>query len=215
MSKIRDKLINYIKVNRVSTTELSDALSKSGSVLGVRPIDYQSARHKVGKIKCVFAYNNSNFLVHEDLKKVNANDTVIIFTKKFNNKSIIGDLIAKFTLLYKQASSIVVLGNVRDLPKLIKERYPIWCKGFNPVGSENIFKGNFPKNEKTKILKKFDGGIAVCDATGVVLVEKNKISQKLFDKIKFIEKQEDYWYHCLDVKKWDTKKIIVDKSYKK
>ena len=215
MSKIRNKLIDYIKVNRVSTTELSDALSKSGSVLGVRPIDYQSARHKVGKIKCVFAYNNSNFLVHEDLKSVNANDAVVIFTKKFNNKSIIGDLIAKFTLLYKQACSIVVLGNVRDLQKLIKEKYPIWCKGFNPVGSENNFKGNYPKKEKNNILKKFEGGIAVCDSTGVVLVEKSMVTKKLLDKIKFIEQQEDSWYYYLDVKKWDTKKIIVDKDYDK
>ena len=33
MNKIRKKLIDYIKVNRVSTTELSDALLKSGSIL--------------------------------------------------------------------------------------------------------------------------------------------------------------------------------------
>ena len=169
---------------------MSDALLKSGSILGIRPIEYQNARHKVGKIKCIFAYNNSNFLVHEGLKNVEENDVVIIFAKKFNNKSIIGDIIAKFTLLYKQASSIVVLGNVRDLPKLIKEKYPIWCKGFNPVGSENNFTGNFPKGEKSKILKKFEGGIAVCDATGVILVENKKISNKLLDKIKFIEKNK-------------------------
>ena len=63
MNKIRDQLIRYIKVNRVSTTELSDALGKKGSIPDIRPIEYQSARHRVGKIKCVFAYNNSNFLV--------------------------------------------------------------------------------------------------------------------------------------------------------
>ena len=215
MNKIRDQLIRYIKVNRVSTTELSDALGKKGSIPGIRPIEYQSARHRVGKIKCVFAYNNSNFLVHEDLKNVKPNDVVIVFAKKINHKSIIGDLVAKYTLLYKQACSIVVLGNVRDLQKLIKEKYPIWCKGFNPVGSENNFKGNYPKKEKNNILKKFEGGIAVCDSTGVVLVEKSMVTKKLLDKIKFIEQQEDSWYYYLDVKKWDTKKIIVDKDYDK
>lgn len=138
-----------------------------------------------------------------------------MFTKKINAKSIIGDLIAKYTVLYKQASALVVLGNVRDLPKLLKEKYPIWCKGFNPVGVYNYFKGNYPKNEKNKILKKFEGGIAICDATGVVLIEKKMISKKTLNKIKFIEQQEDIWYYHLDTKKWDTKRIIVDKDYKK
>ena len=37
----------------------------------------------------------------------------------------------------------------------------------------------------------------------------------MFKKLKFIEKQEDEWYYHLDVKKWDTKKIIVEKKYLK
>ena len=215
MNSIRNNIIKYIKTNRVSSTEMSDVLSKKGAIYSLRPINYQEARHKVGKIKCVFAYNNSNFLIHDEIKKVKETDIVIIFGKKMNKRSIIGELIAKYILLYKQASAIVVIGNVRDLPKLIKEKYSIWCEGFNPVGSNNNNTGSFPAKERNKILKKFEGGIAICDSTGVVVVEKSLISNKLLEKIKFIEKQEDTWFHYLDRKKWDTKRIVVDKDYNK
>ena len=51
--------------------------------------------------------------------------------------------------------------------------------------------------------------------TGVVTIKKANVSNQILKKIKFIEKQEDIWFECLDVKKWDTKKIVVDKKYKK
>lgn len=210
-----NKIIEYIKTNRVSSTEISDVLQKKGSLQNIRPIDYQNSLHRVGKIKCIFAFNDSNYLVHDGAKKIKKNDLVIIFTEDCNNNSIIGDLICKYILLYKQASAIVVLGNVRDLPKLYKEKYALWCRGFNPVGVKNSFTGNFPKKLKTEILKEFEGGIAVCDLTGVVIIKKKMINKKLLQKIKFIEKQEDTWYDCLDRKKWDTKKIIVNKAYNK
>ena len=89
------------------------------------------------------------------------------------------------------------------------------CKYFNPKGVKNHFTGNFPKKIKDDIIKKYEGGIAICDLTGVVVIPKKDVNNKTLKKIKLVEKQEDIWYHCLDVKKWDTKKIIVDKAYKK
>lgn len=210
-----NKIIEYIRTNRVSSTEISDVLKKTGSIPNIKPMDYNNSMHKVGKIRCIFAFNDSNYFVHVGAKKIKKNEIVMIFCDGCKDNAIIGDLVAKFILLYKEASAIVVLGNVRDLPVLYKERYAIWCEGFNPVGVKNSFTGNFPKKLKNKILSEFEGGIAVCDLTGVVVIKKNLINKKLLDKIQFIEKQEDTWYNCLDHKKWDTKKIIVDKAYKK
>mgnify|MGYP006190829165 CR=1 FL=1 len=209
------KIIEYIRTNRVSSTEISDVLQKKGSLLNIRPLDYGNSLHKVGKIRCIFAFNDSNYLVHVGAKKIKKNDIVIIFTKDCKNNSIIGDIICKFILLYKEASAIVVMGNVRDIPILYKEKYPLWCQGFNPVGVKNGFTGNFPNKLKKEILSEYEGGIAVCDLSGVVVIKKNLINKKFLNNIKFIEKQEDIWYDCLDRKKWDTKKIIVDKAYKK
>ena len=203
---MRNKIINYIKKNRVSTTEIADALSKKGSFLHLKPIDYQNSLHKTGKIKCIFAYNNSNYLVHKDAKKVCKDDVVLIFTHECGENSIIGDLISKYLILYKEAAAIAVMGNVRDLPKLTKERYPIWCRGFNPVGVVNNFTGNFPKKIMKEILSLYEGGIAVCDLTGVVAIKKRMSMKKLLKKLNLSSNKRTFGMNVLIKKSGIQKK---------
>ena len=99
---------------------------------------------------------------------------------------------------------------------MIKENYPIWCKGFTPVGCFNR------KNEKPldpEIEKahreKYDGTIAVCDDTGVVIIPKEFHDENFLKKLDDIENQEDIWFECLDHKKWDTYDIVCLKKYLK
>ena len=89
-------------------------------------------------------------------------------------------------------SNYRTMGNVRDLPKLTKERYPIWCRGFNPVGVANNFTGNFPKKIMKEILSLYEGGIAVCDLTGVVAIKKKDVNEKTF-----------WRRNCISTKKFD------------
>jgi len=210
-----NNIINYLKKNRISTTEVADALGKKGVFKNIKPINQLSNFHKVGKIKCIFAAHKSNYLVHDGIEGLEKEDIPIIFAYNCFNNSIIGDLISKYVLLYKRAEAIVVLGCVRDAPKLIKENYPVWSEGFNPVGCKNNFTKQFPAKLKQKIKKKFENGIVVCDTTGVVAIKKRQINKKLLDKLRDIEKQEDLWYYCLDTLKWNTKDIVVKKKYLK
>ena len=212
---IRNKLIEYLKKNRVSTTEVADSLKKTGSIDGLQLISPNNNVHKVGKIKCIFAAYESNYLVHDQIRDVKKGDIVFIFTYKCKNKAIIGDLVAKYLLLYRGVVAILVDGNVRDIGKLIKENYPIWAYGSNPIGCVNEFTKPFPAKKQSEIKKKFDGAIAVCDTGGVVIIENSKISEQTLKQIKFIEAQEDIWYFCLDNLKWSTKEIVCEKKYLK
>lgn len=62
-----------------------------------------------------------------------------MFIEAFNcgDRAIIGELVSKYILLYKQAKAVVCNANMRDANDLIKQNYPIWCKGFSPVGCFN------------------------------------------------------------------------------
>ena len=53
----------------------------------------------------------------------------------------------------------------------------------------------------------------VCDDSGVALIEKQEITEKLFDRLKYIELQEDIWYYCMDSLKMSTFDIICEKKY--
>ena len=93
----------------------------------------------------------------------------------------------------------------------MKENYPIWCEGSNPIGCVNHPTKNSQNIEDN--IEKYDGSIAVCDAGGVVIIENSKINNNTLNKIQALEVLEDIWYFCLDNLKWTTKEIVCDKKY--
>ena len=100
-----NNIIDFCNNNRVSTTEVADALGKSGVISNVLPLN--SGLHRVGKVRCIYTSHNSNWAVHEQIKEVVPGDVVLIFTRNCDDdRAIIGDLISKFILLYKQASAL-------------------------------------------------------------------------------------------------------------
>ena len=209
-----NNIIDFCNNNRVSTTEVADALGKSGVISNVLPLN--SGLHRVGKVRCIYTSHNSNWAVHEQIKEVLPGDVVLIFTKNCDDdRAIIGDLISKFILLYKQASAIVVVGKVRDAARLIKDRYAIWSKGVSPLGCFNKYLGDFPPKELIGLNELYNDGVAVCDDGGVSIIPKSRLNEDMLKRLHRIEMQEDIWSFCLDTLKWDTKKIVCDKEYLK
>lgn len=210
--EIREKIINYIKVNKVSTTEVADCLGKSGNLPDIMPVT--SGMFKVGKIKWVYAYNESNWDVHEQIRDTEPGDIVYIETFNLEGRAIVGELVSKFILLYKQAEAIVTNAKMRDAHKLIKEKFAIWCNGFSPVGCFNSKNGEeFDKNIITERMENINGAVMVCDDSGVVIIPKNQFTEEFYQKLVAIEEQEDIWFDCIDRKKWDTFDTVCLKKY--
>lgn len=210
---IREKILNYIKINRVSTTEVADCLGKKGVLPNVMPINM--GQFAVGKIKWVYAYNESNWDVHAQVRDVTAGDIVYIETFNCGDRAIVGELVSKYVLLYRQAEAIVTNAKMRDAHRLIKEKYPIWCTGFSPVGCFNTKnEEDFSKEIIAERKCKVDGGIMVCDDSGVVIVPVEKLTETFLQKLIDIEEQEDIWFDCIDRRKWDTFDTVCLKKYK-
>jgi regulator of RNase E activity RraA len=209
---IREEIIEKIKKNRISTTEIADCLGKTGDIPGLVPINRQ--HFCVGKVFLAYGFNESNWGIHEQLQDVNEGDVVIVETHNCNKRAAFGEIVAKFLLLYKGASAAVINGYMRDAHRLIKENFPIWCKGVTPIGCYN------KKNEEeldAKILddwkNKYEGAIAVCDDGGVVIISRKNINKEFLEKLDFIEIQEDIWHYCVDTKKWTTYDTVCLKKY--
>lgn len=213
--EIKEKIINYISKNRVSTTEVADCLGKSGAVQDVYPLT--PGHFVVGEIYYLYAIQDSNWMVHEELDKcLVSNKIVFIDAIDVHDRAIIGDIVSKYVLLYCENKAIVCTGKMRDAHCLIKENYPIWCTGVSPVGCFNkpVDLTNFKKivYERKNSLQ---GAIAVCDDSGVVIIPKSEINETFYDKLIAIELQEDIWYDCIDRKKWSTFRTICLKEYLK
>ena len=123
--EIKEKIIEYIKRNRVSTTEAADCLGKSGALEGVLPLN---AHHfAVGEVEYLYAIQDSNWTVHEGLEKGGITDKIVfIDAVDVHGRAVIGDIVSKYILLYMGNRAIVCTGKMRDAHILLKENYPIW-----------------------------------------------------------------------------------------
>ena len=210
---ITDKIIEYIQMNKVSTTEVADCLGKTGVLPGIYPVN--QGQFRAGRVKWVYAYNESNWDVHEQIRDVQKGDIVYIEAFHCNDRAIIGELVSKYILLYRRGAAIVTNARMRDAHKLIKEKYPVWCAGFSPVGcfntkNEEIFDRRIIESRKQDV----DGAVIVCDDSGVVLIPKAQLTEEFYGKLEAIEEQEDIWFDCIDRRKWDTVDTVCLKKYK-
>lgn len=211
---IKDQIIDFIKRNRVCTTEVADCLGKSGALENVMPIN--QGQFKVGNVHWVYTHEESNWEVHEQVIDTKENDIVFIEAFDCNNRAIIGELVTKYIILYRQASAIVCNAKFRDAAALLKEKYPVWCTGFTPVG---CFNRKPMKELDTEIISQhramYDGAIAVCDDCGVVIIPKELHTEEFLQRLHHIEDQEDIWFDRLDHYKENTFQIVCLKNYLK
>ena len=120
---MKKKIIDYIRRNRVCTTEVADCLGKTGVLENVMPIN--RGHFKVGNAKWVYADHESNWNVHKMIIDTQEGDIVFIDAIDCKGRAIIGELVSKYILLYRQANAIISNAKFRDAAALIRENYPI------------------------------------------------------------------------------------------
>jgi regulator of RNase E activity RraA len=139
---------------------------------------------------------------------------VIIETYECDDRAIIGDLVAKFLTLYRQVAAVAVVGKVRDAPRIIRERWPVWSDGVTPVGCVNSAPTEeVPVDVLSEMEHRYAGGVAVCDDSGVVVIAASEINESLLKRLEAIEALEDAWYDCIDKRKWDTFDTVCLRRY--
>ena len=201
--------------NKVSTEEIADILGKTGVIKGVYPI--KDDQYVVGEIQYVYAYNNSNWPVHEQLRELQPDKVLFVDTIFVDDEhAVFGELVSSFIMENKKARAIIVNGTMRDLDGLRKRNYPVWCKGITPIGCFNVQPNrNAEINRQAAAGKEYyDGAIAVCDASGVVVIPKSDINDEFITRMDNMVEQERIWFECVEQKGWDTYDTVCLKKYK-
>lgn len=215
METARKQIIQYLEKNKVSTEEIADILGKTGVIKGVHPI--KDEQYVVGEIQYVYAYNNSNWPVHEQLRELQPDRVLFVDTIFVDDEhAVFGELVSSFIMESKKARAIVVNGTMRDLEGLKKRNYPVWCKGITPIGCFNVQPNrNAEINRQAKAgMDYYDGAIAVCDASGVVVIPKSEINDDFITRMDNMVEQERIWFECVEQKGWDTYDTVCLKKYK-
>jgi regulator of RNase E activity RraA len=209
---INTAIIDKIRRNRISTTEIADCLGKTGVIAGVKPINQKKFR--VGPVFWAYAYNESNWELHEQIRDFPEGHVIIAEAFDCGEKALFGELVSKFLILYRQAAAVVTIGYLRDVPHLIRQNWPIWCVGGTPIGCFNR-KNEDPLDPDLVARRRlqYEGAIAVCDDSGVVVIPKEVQDAAFLEKLDWIEEQEDIWFDCIDRLKWDTYDTVCLKKY--
>ena len=208
-----ENIINIVERNRISSTEVADALNKTGVLNGIVPLN--QGKHICGKVKYVNVYNESNWPLHEQIQEVEEGIILYIDAIECNDKAIFGDLVAKYLLLYKKLKAVVVNGMLRDIPNLRKNNYALWYTGGTPLGCYNKPVNLTESQKKISEFNKneFNDGILICDDSGCTLIKKEIVNQDTLKKLELIELQEDIWFYCIDTLKWNTYDTVCLKKY--
>jgi len=93
----KERIIGYIKRNRVSSTEVADCLGKTGALPGVTPVN--RGHFAVGNVYWTYAYGETNWHVHDQIQDVAEDDVVLTEVFECADRAIYGDLVAKYLIL--------------------------------------------------------------------------------------------------------------------
>ena len=213
MTPIAERILKYIKRNRVSSTEVADCLGKTGVVEGVNAVN--RGHFAAGSVRYIYGHTESNWSIHEQARFVEPGEVVVMDGIDVKGRALVGELVSKFILLYREAVALVALEKMRDANDLIKNDFAVWCTGFNPVGCFNTDVSETEAVKKIVAERRayYDGALAVCDDTGVVIIPKDQLTEAFYAKLEKIEEQEDVWFNCIDFKKWDTFDTVCRKRY--
>jgi regulator of RNase E activity RraA len=206
-----DKLILLCKERGASSTVVADALNKTGLIPSLYPIN--KSLYQVGRIKCVFASNGSNYSLHSEITNISPGSVIVVFTYNCDGRALLGELVVKHLIEKCGAAAVVVHGAVRDVEAIIANNYPVWCNGSTPIGCINEFSGNFPEEIKKDLYEKYEGAIAVCDASGVVAIPKEIKDDDVYKNIELTLDLEEVWFYCLNELGLNTFQIICKKEY--
>jgi regulator of RNase E activity RraA len=212
MVSILEQAIAKIRRNRISTTQVADCLDKTGAIDGVRAL--VPGHHRVGPVFWTYAYNESNWELHEQVRAAPEGSVVLTEAFACGKRAIYGELVAKYLILYRQVAACVMCGRLRDGGALNRERWPVWLHDLTPIGCFNVpNRTPFDPQILAQRRAHYDGAIAVCDDTGVVVVQKAQLTEEFLGRLDWIEEQEDVWFDCIDRLKWDTYETVCLKRY--
>lgn len=213
MNDITTRMIDFLRENQLGTEEVSDCLGKYGLVPNAKSI--KPGNYCVGVVQYVYGFDDSNWPIHEQVRQLKPNQILFVDDINVRDRALFGQLVAAYIFKSRKALAIVSSGLMRDIKGLLEDDDYIWCGGITPIGCFN--KKVELRDEVRRIAKShreyYEGSIAVCDDSGVVIIPKDKITEEFLEKLVAMRKQEETWFDCVLNRQWNTYDTVCLKKY--
>ena len=205
-----DKKELFEAFSKVSTPNISDAMHRTQSMQGIRPI--KNGFHMVGRALTVKTIDGDWAKPVEAIDKADKN-TVLVIDVNGGRTAIWGEL-ATWSAKTRGIKGVVIDGAVRDLDDILKMDIPIFTRHFSSNAGEPKGYGEIGSEIKCGGLIVHNDDWVVGDDSGVVVIPK-EIAQEIANRALDIKEHENRIRReikndgslgkVLKLKKWEKK----------
>jgi regulator of RNase E activity RraA len=179
----KTQLADLIGHDRISSTMACDVMNKTGWIQDITPLN--KGHHLAGEVKYVFAHSGTNYHLHEQIAEIDEDKIIFVDAIDCEQRAVMGDIMANYLLQHRRARAIVTNGYLRDVPELIKDNMPIWCKGGTPIGCHKV-QTPVPDHVAKFVEERrrlFESSILICDDSGVAMITEEWVNESFYEKI--------------------------------
>lgn len=168
------------------SANIGDCLNRSAALTS----KLKSSNNKsfVGSALTVSTQAGDNLMVYIALDMIEEGDVLVISAKGYEDRAILGEIIAKLAQR-KGIKAIIVEGAIRDIEVISTLNMPVYYTALSPNGPYKNGPGeiNTEISIGSKIIK--PGDIIVGDADGVVVVPQKEV-ENVFHQLQKVEAYE-------------------------
>lgn len=201
------EVIDEFKV--LPTTIISDAMNRMNSMSA----EIKSIIENVniaGSAVTVQCIAGDNLMIHKAIYVAEAGDVIVVDARGHKETSVWGNIMTKACKI-RGIEAVVIDGSIRDIRENREEKYPIFCKGVVPAGSQKNWGGNINVPIQCSGACVIPGDIIVGDDDGVVIVPR-EIAKEVLKKAKEKIKMEEKWIN--EIRKGKTTLEVINLAKK-
>lgn len=185
------------RLEKLSTTNVSDALDKAGirgAVIGIRPVFGMPKLVGLAvtiKITAAGMTRSKHHLGIEAIASTQKGDVIAIDNRGDIQNNCWGEILSCAAKM-KGASGVVVDGAARDVDECEDMGFPVFARGVVPITA----RGRIMQEDFNCVIRLGDvqvrpGDVVVGDINGVVVIPPEKIEEVLVEAEKIMEKEEN------------------------
>jgi 3-hexulose-6-phosphate synthase/6-phospho-3-hexuloisomerase len=196
--------------SKVSTPNISDAMHKTGAMVGLRPI--KLGFHMVGRALTVRTIDGDWAKPIEAIDKAEKGDVIVVDVN--GGKTAIWGELATRSAKIKGLAGVVIDGAIRDFEDIIKINFPIFSRHISPNAGEPKGLGEIGAEINCGNQTVKTGDWIIGDDSGVIVVPQ-EIAQEIANRAHDVKEQENSIREdikagstlgaVVKVKKWEKK----------
>ncbi|MFC1963392.1 RraA family protein [Chloroflexota bacterium] len=191
------------------TSVISDSMNRVNSMKAeIKPIlEMGNIAGPAITVQCVVG---DNLIIHRAIYIAQPGDILIIDAKGHKDTSVWGSVMSK-ACLHRGIKAVVIDGTIRDLKENRELRFPIYCLGVVPVGSQKSWGGNINVPINCAGVQVSPGDIVIGDEDGVVVVPIGRATEILEGAKRRIAMEKE-WIKGIENGKTTLEVIGLDKK---